>query len=31
VQDAGTTMAEIVRAVRGVNDVIGEIASAAGA
>ena len=31
VQDAGTTMTEIVRAVRGVNDVIGEIASAAGA
>jgi methyl-accepting chemotaxis protein len=31
VQDAGTTMTEIVRAVRGVSDVIGEIASAAGA
>ena len=31
VQDAGSTMTEIVRAVRGVNDVIGEIAAAAGA
>jgi len=31
VQDAGSTMTEIVRAVRGVNEVIGEIATAAGA
>jgi len=31
VQDAGSTMTEIVQAVRGVNQVIGEIASAAGA